>query len=102
MASGGLWLDQRRSRRVPLEWKAVVGPWEELDVVEEMADKREGRESLEIFELETERSVLSKAAMVVVFLFCCLPSLCIMVSLIVLKTRNVFFSALLKNVPHKT
>ena len=51
MASGGLWLDQRRSRRIPLEWKALVGPWEELDLVEEVARRREGRESLEIFDL---------------------------------------------------
>ena len=70
-----------------------MGPWEELDVVEEVAGRRKGRESLEIFELETGRSVLSKAVMLVVFLFCCLPFLCIMVSLLVLKTRKVFFSA---------
>ena len=78
-----------------------MGPWEELDVMEEVTGRRKGRESLEIFELETGRSVLSKAVMLVVFLFCCLPSLCIMVSLLVLKTRNVFFSALLKNAPHQ-
>ena len=42
-----------------------MGPWEELDVMEEVTGRRKGRESLEIFELETGRSVLSKAVMLI-------------------------------------